>query len=63
MSDIENLNELRLIKREKLEKFVKEGKAPFEIEKYDVTHNSKFIKNNYEDMEGKAVSCAGRIMS
>ena len=63
MSDIENLNELRLIRREKLENFVKEGKDPFKIEKYDVTHNSKFIKDNYEDMEGKAVSCAGRIMS
>ncbi len=63
MSDIENLNELRLIKREKLENFVKEGKDPFKIEKYDVTHNSKFIKDNYEEMEGKTVSCAGRIMS
>jgi lysyl-tRNA synthetase class 2 len=63
VSDIENLNELRLIRREKLENFVKEGKDPFKIEKYDVTHNSKFIKDNYEDMEGKAVSCAGRIMS
>jgi lysyl-tRNA synthetase class 2 len=63
VSDIENLNELRLIKREKLENFVKEGKDPFKIEKYDVTHNSKFIKDNYEEMEGKTVSCAGRIMS
>ncbi|SHJ88570.1 lysyl-tRNA synthetase, class II [Dethiosulfatibacter aminovorans DSM 17477] len=63
MSDIENLNELRMIKREKLENFVKEGKDPFKIEKYEVTHKSKFIKDNYEEMEGKAVSCAGRIMS
>lgn len=63
MSDIENLNELRLIRREKLSNLVNEGKDPFKIEKYEITHKSGFIKENYEEMEGKSVSCAGRIMS
>jgi lysyl-tRNA synthetase class 2 len=63
VSDIENLNELRLIRREKLSNLVNEGKDPFKIEKYEITHKSGFIKENYEEMEGKSVSCAGRIMS
>jgi lysyl-tRNA synthetase class 2 len=63
VSDIENLNELRLIRREKLSNLVNEGKDPFKIEKYEITHKSGFIKDNYEEMEGKSVSCAGRIMS
>jgi lysyl-tRNA synthetase class 2 len=58
-----NLNEILRIRREKLEQLKKMGRNPFEILKYDQTHHSKDIKDNFEDMEGKDVSIAGRIMS
>ncbi len=58
-----NLNELLLIRREKLEQLRKIGKDPFLIEKYNVTNYSKEIKENFEEMEGKEVSLAGRIMT
>ncbi len=63
MSEHENLNELRLIRREKLSKLVKENKDPFKVEKYNVTHQSLEIKNQFDTMENQPVSCAGRIMS
>ncbi len=63
MSDLENLNELRKIRREKLKKLIDDGRNPYKIEKYDVTDNSKEIHDKFEDYEGKSVSCAGRIMS
>lgn len=63
MSDTENLNEMLLMRREKLKKLQEEGKNPFVIERYDVTHHSTDIKDNYEETEGKVVSVAGRIMS
>lgn len=59
----ENLNEMLMMRREKLKKLIEAGRNPFEIEKYDVTHHSKEIKEDYENMEGKQVSVAGRIMS
>lgn len=58
-----NLNELLRIRREKLEQLRKAGRDPFKIEKYEVTDHSKDIKDNFEDMEGKEVSIAGRIMT
>lgn len=58
-----NLSELLLIRREKLEHLRKIGRDPFLIEKYDVTNYSKKIKENFEEMEGKEVSIAGRIMT
>ncbi|WP_352418015.1 lysine--tRNA ligase [Proteiniborus sp.] len=58
-----NINELLLIRREKLEHLRKIGRDPFLIEKYDVTNHSKNIKENFEEMEGKEVSIAGRIMT
>lgn len=58
-----NLNEILRIRREKLEQLKEMGRNPFEILRYDQTHHSKDIKDNFEDMEGKDVSIAGRIMS
>lgn len=58
-----NLNEIMKIRREKLEQLKKMGRNPFEILNYDQTHHSKDIKGNFEAMEGKDVSIAGRIMS
>ena len=59
----ENLGELLKIRREKLAALQEAGKNPFEITKYDVTHHSSDVKENFEELEGKSVSLAGRIMS
>lgn len=58
-----NLSELLLIRREKLKHLREIGKDPFLIEKYSVTDYSSRIKENFEEMEGKEVSIAGRIMT
>ncbi len=58
-----SLNEMLMIRREKLAKLQEMGKDPFKIEKYDQTHHSEEIKENFESLEGKEVSIAGRIMS
>ncbi len=59
----QDLNEILKVRREKLAELQKAGKDPFEITKYDITHHSAEIKNNFENMEGKTVSVAGRLMS
>jgi lysyl-tRNA synthetase class 2 len=59
----EELNELLKIKRNKLEELQKAGKDPFIIVKYETTHQSTDIKNNFDVMEGSIVSIAGRMMS
>lgn len=58
-----NLSEQQRVRREKLEHLKDMGKNPFEILKFDVTHHSDDIINNFEELEGKDVSIAGRIMS
>jgi len=58
-----NLSEILKIRRDKLEQLKETGRNPFEILNYDQTHHSKDIKGNFEEMEGKDVSIAGRIMS
>ena len=57
------LNEQRRVRREKLAALQAEGNDPFQITKYDVTHHSKEIKDNFEALEGQTVSVAGRMMS
>ncbi|MGN0173034.1 MAG: lysine--tRNA ligase [Acutalibacteraceae bacterium] len=59
----QDLNEILRLRREKLNNLQAEGKDPFVITKYDVTAHSSEIKENFEEFEGKEVSCAGRIMS
>jgi len=59
----QDLNALLQIRREKLRALQQEGKDPFVITKYDQTHHSQEIKNNYDQLEGKNVSIAGRMMS
>jgi len=58
-----DINKLMQVRREKLEELKKEGKNPFNITKYDVTNSSKEIAENYETLEGKDVSIAGRIIA
>ena len=55
-------NELIKVRRQKLAELQEAGKNPFEIMKYDVTHHSKEIKDNFEELEGKEVAVAGRLM-
>ncbi len=59
----QNINELLKVRRDKLAELQANGKDPFQIMKYDVTHHSMEIKNNFDELEGKSVSIAGRIMS
>lgn len=58
-----DLNQLMIIRREKLERLKQNNKNPFEITKFDITHTSKEIIDNYEELEGKDVTIAGRIMA
>ena len=59
----QDLNQLRKVRREKLEELQQNGKDPFVITKYDQTHHSQEIKDNYDGLEGKQVSISGRMMS
>lgn len=59
----QDINQLLKVRREKLEELQGEGKNPFIITKYDVTHHSQEIKDHFEELEGKSVSIAGRVMS
>ena len=58
-----NLNEMLVIRREKLQSLIEMGKNPFLVEKFDYTHHSSTIKDNFEELEGQNVAVAGRIMS
>ena len=56
-------NELRRVRKEKLQQLQAQGKDPFAIVKYDVTHHSEEIKKEFDALQGKRVSIAGRMMS
>ncbi len=58
-----NVNELLQIRRDKLKELQDAGKDPFVITKYDVTHHSADIRDNYDKLEGQEVCIAGRMMS
>ena len=59
----QDINQLLKVRREKLAALQEAGKDPFRITKFDVTHHSVDIKDNFEELEGKKVTVAGRIMS
>ena len=58
-----DMNQLMKVRREKLDKLREEGKDPFKITKFNRTHTSEEIKDNYDELEGKDVTIAGRIMA
>ena len=58
----QELNRVRQVRRDKLAELQQSGKDPFVITKYDQTHHSKEILDNFDSLEGKEVSIAGRIM-
>lgn len=59
----QDINQLLKVRREKLAALQEAGKDPFQITKFDVTHHSRDIKEHFEELEGKSVTVAGRIMS
>ena len=58
-----DINQLMKVRKEKLDKLKQEGKDPYSITKFSRTHTSKEVKDNYEELEGKDVTIAGRIMA
>lgn len=58
-----DVNQLMQIRRDKLAKLKEEGNDPFEITKFNCTHTSKQIVENYDELEGKDVTVAGRLMA
>lgn len=65
MADMQNtsLSEQALIRRQKLAALQEAGCDPYQITKYDVTHHAGDVKANFEELEGKIVSVAGRLMA
>ena len=59
----QDLNQLLKVRREKLADLQANGKDPFKIVKYDVTHHSQEVKDKFDELEGKSVTIAGRMMS
>ena len=59
----QDINQLLKVRREKLADLQANGKNTFEIMKYDVTHHSEDIREQFQELEGKTVSVAGRMMS
>ena len=59
----QDVNQLLKIRRDKLAELQADGKDPFQITKFDVTHHSQEVKDKFEDLEGKSVVLAGRMMS
>ena len=57
------LSEQEIIRRQKLQALIDSGSNPYEITRYDVTHHSRDILENFDDLEGKTVSVAGRMIS
>ena len=58
-----DMNQLMKVRKEKLDKLKEEGKDPYKITKFNRTHTSQEIKDNYDELEGKDVTIAGRIMA
>lgn len=58
----QDLNQLLKVRREKLQELQENGKDPFQITKYDVTHHSQQIKDHYDELENQEVAVAGRMM-
>ena len=58
-----DMNQLMKVRREKLDKLKQEGKNPYQITKFNRTHTSQEIKDNFEELEGKDVTIAGRMMA
>ena len=58
----QNVSQLEKVRRDKLAELQAAGRDPFQIVKYDQTHHTAQIRDNFEEFEGKDVSLAGRMM-
>ena len=58
-----DINQLLKVRREKLADLQANGKDPFQIVKYDTTHHTQDIRDSFDELEGKTVSIAGRMMA
>jgi lysyl-tRNA synthetase class 2 len=63
MDEMQDLNEILQVRRQKLFDLQQKGQDPFQIVRYDTTHSTRDIIDNFEQMEGKSVSIAGRLMA
>ena len=61
--DEQELSEVLQVRREKLQELQENGRDPFQIVRYEVDHHSQEVKDAFEELEGKTVSVAGRMMS
>lgn len=59
----QELSEVLQVRREKLQELQENGRDPFQIVRYEVDHHSQEVKDAFEELEGKTVSVAGRMMS
>ncbi|SCG89669.1 Lysine--tRNA ligase [uncultured Clostridium sp.] len=59
----QDLNQLLKVRRDKLKELQENGKDPFIITKYQVTHHSQEVKDHFDELEGQEVTLAGRLMS
>ena len=59
----EQLSELLQVRRDKLNNLIEQGKNPFEVTSFNQTHHSRDIVAAYDELEGREVSIAGRMMS
>lgn len=59
----QDINHLRKVRREKLAELQANGQNPFTVTRFDVTHHSTEVKEQFEELEGKTVTLAGRMMS
>ena len=62
VEDVQDLNEILKVRRQKLIELQEKGKDPFHVVKYNVTHKTKQILDSFEELEGQTVSIAGRLM-
>ena len=62
MEQQQDVKQLLKVRRDKLADLQERGKDPFQVTKYDVTDHSQDIKDNFDEMEGKTVTVAGRMM-
>ena len=59
----QDLSEILRVRREKLRTLQEEGRDPFQVTKFEVSHHAQEIKGNFDALEGSAVTVAGRLMS
>ena len=63
VEDVQDLNEILKVRRQKLIELQEKGKDPFHVVKYNVTHKTKQILDSFGELEGQTVSIAGRLMA